>query len=59
KGNAEMELYNLAEDPQETTDLAAEHPEIISEMWRVIRSSHEAANPEVKKFNMEIPEPEL
>ena len=59
KGNAEMELYNLAEDPQETTDLAAEHPEIISEMWRVIRSSHEAANPEVKKFNMEIPDPEL
>lgn len=57
KGNSQMELYNIVEDPQETTDLAAEHPEIVEEMWKIVRTSHEAANPDVPKFNMEIPTP--
>ena len=55
KGNTRMELYNLKDDPQETTDLSAEHPEIVEKMWKVVHESHEDANPEVEKFQMEIP----
>jgi len=35
--DAEWELYDLAADPGETTDLAAEHPELVTELaeaWR-------------------------
>ncbi|MGM9736874.1 MAG: sulfatase-like hydrolase/transferase, partial [Candidatus Cryptobacteroides sp.] len=56
-GNAVMELYNLQDDPQETTDLASEHPEIVEKIWEVVRTSHTDANPEVEKFQLDIPEP--
>ncbi|MDD6254302.1 MAG: arylsulfatase [Bacteroidales bacterium] len=55
-GNAVMELYNLQDDPQETTDRAAEHSEIVEKMWEVVRTSHTDANPEVEKFQLDIPE---
>lgn len=58
EGNSEMELYNIKEDPRETENLAAVHPEIIGRMWEVVRESHEPANPAVPKFCMEIPSPE-
>lgn len=54
KGNTAMELYNIADDPQETTDLSAEHPDIVARMWEVVRQSHEPANPEVEKFQLDI-----
>ncbi|MGJ3509868.1 arylsulfatase [Enemella sp. A6] len=31
-GDHEWQLYNLREDPTETTDLAAEHPELVAEL---------------------------
>ena len=33
-----VELYNLADDPYETTDLAAENPERIAEMKELLSS---------------------
>lgn len=56
-GNTEMELYNLQDDPRESVDLAVQHPDIIGQMWDVIRESHTPANPAVPKFCMEIPCP--
>lgn len=47
-----MELFNLADDPRETHDVAAEHPEIVERMWSYVFSSHE--EPENPKFRMRI-----
>ena len=58
KGNTEMELYNLKEDPRESKDVASEHPEIVKEMWKAVKESHREANPDVPKFNMEINYPD-
>lgn len=33
-GTGEYALYNLADDPGETTDLAADHPDVVEEMSR-------------------------
>ncbi len=35
-----MELYNLDDDPSETTDLSASHPEVLSELYSIMQSSH-------------------
>lgn len=58
KGNTEMELYNLADDPRETTDVASEHPDITAGMWNAVKSSHRDANPDVPKFCMDITYPD-
>ena len=52
KGNNDLELYDITLDPRETTNLAAEHPEIVAKMWEFIKESHED-NP-YKPFNTEI-----
>ena len=36
--NATIELYDLAVDPGETTDLAGEHPEVVGEIRAVMES---------------------
>ena len=58
KGNTEMELYNIVKDPRETTDVAAQHPEIVEEMWKAVKESHRDANPQVPKFCMDITYPQ-
>ncbi len=58
KGNTEMELYNLADDPQETIDVASEHPDITTKMWEAVKASHRDANPDVPKFCMDITYPD-
>lgn len=58
KGNNVMALYNLKDDPQETTDLAAEHPEIIARMWDVVRASHQETGSGIEKFETRIEIPE-
>ncbi len=35
---APMELYNLKTDPQESRNLAAEHPEVIAQMEKILQS---------------------
>ena len=58
KGNNVMELYNLAEDPRESKDLAAEHPDIVAAMWDAVRESHEKCAIDNPKFNLKIKYPE-
>ena len=50
--NRQMELFNLTDDPRETHDVAAEHPEIVERMWSFIFASHE--EPGNPKFRMPI-----
>jgi arylsulfatase len=40
KGNAPTQLFNLAKDIGETTDVAAAHPEIVERMTRILREQH-------------------
>ena len=54
KGNNEMELYNIKEDPRETTDLAASHPEIVEKMWEIVRENHEDSVIDIPKFKLDI-----
>jgi arylsulfatase A-like enzyme len=36
-----IELYNLAEDPQEKNNIAAEHPELLKTMEEIAKKEHE------------------
>jgi arylsulfatase A len=36
----EVELYNLASDPAESKDVAAEHPEVVQRLSRLLREQH-------------------
>lgn len=38
-GGGQMELYDLSEDPGETIDLSEEYPEMVEEMYRIMRES--------------------
>jgi arylsulfatase A len=38
--NMHIELYDLAGDPHETTDVSAQHPEIVAQMERLMREQH-------------------
>jgi hypothetical protein len=51
-----MELFNLREDPRESTDVAADHPEVVAKLWQFIEAGHEdlpAASPD--RFKMPVP----
>ena len=51
KGNKEIELYNLEEDLEEKVNLANEHPEIVAELFNIIRKEH--ITPQNKAFTMD------
>lgn len=53
KGNQKMELYNLAIDPREQTDMARYHPDIVKKLYNIIKQEHVDA--ELKAFNMPVP----
>jgi len=38
-----LKLYNLRDDPKETTDVAAKHPEIVAKMLDLMRAQHVAS----------------
>ena len=40
------------------TDLAAQHPEIVKQMWDYIKESHRPAPNDVERYKMEINFPE-
>lgn len=40
KPNLHIELFDLAADPNETTDVSDKHPEIIAKMQEVLREQH-------------------
>jgi arylsulfatase A-like enzyme len=37
---APMELYDLAKDPQEAQNVAAEHPEVVSRIASLMKAAH-------------------
>jgi arylsulfatase A len=40
KKSPTTELYNLADDPSETTDVAAEHPDVVARLSAIAREQH-------------------
>lgn len=38
------ELYNIADDPSETTDVAADHPEIVARLVELMDAAHEPSD---------------
>jgi arylsulfatase len=40
KGPARLELYDLAGDPRETTDVAAKHPDVVKKLEEVLAREH-------------------
>ena len=38
--NMHIELYDLAGDPHETTDVSAQHPDIVAKLERLMREQH-------------------
>ena len=40
KGPSPIELYNLAKDPNETTDVAAAHPDVVKRIEAVMKREH-------------------
>lgn len=48
KGNSTMELYDLESDLREEHDVAAEHPDIVRKLTRLMEKSH--TEPENPKF---------
>ena len=48
KGNSTMELYDLESDLREEHDVAAEHPDIVRKLTRLMEKSH--TEPENSKF---------
>ena len=49
----QLELYDLASDPGETRDVAAEHPEVVATMGRLMQDSHVAT----EQFQISPPQP--
>jgi arylsulfatase A len=39
-GGMHIELYNLKTDPYETTDVSAQHPDVIAQIEKVMREQH-------------------
>jgi arylsulfatase len=50
KGNLTVELYNLEEDPGETMDLAADFPDIVSDMENIMQKEHEPSD--IERFQL-------
>ena len=47
-GNLELELYNLQDDPGESTDLSGSHPDVVREIERIMSDAHTVA--EIERF---------
>lgn len=56
EAGAKMELFNLREDPRESTDVATDHPEVVARLWSFIEAGHSdlpAASPD--RFKLAVP----
>ena len=52
KGNLDIELYDLSSDIKETRNVAAENPDIVKKIERIMNEEHEPS--EVERFKFEI-----
>ena len=43
EGNTHLELYDLKNDPTESVDVSSEHPDVVSDLWKLIREAHVAS----------------
>ena len=50
KGNLKWELYDLATDPGEKSDIAAKHPEIIEKVNQIVAREHTQSEIQAWKF---------
>ena len=57
RGNSHMEIYNLEDDPRESEDISARHPEIVSRMWDLIEASHRPVPSGNPKFELNFTRP--
>lgn len=51
KGNKEVLVYDLEKDIQESTDLSAAHPELVEELFEIVKREH--STPELDRFIIE------
>ena len=49
-GNVGLELYDLAEDMREQSDLAAQNPEIVDQIEHIMTTAR--TEPEIERFRM-------
>jgi hypothetical protein len=40
RGNLDIELYNLAEDPGERNNAAAQHPDVVARLAKLMEQQH-------------------
>lgn len=52
EGNTHWELFNLADDPQETTDISEKHPDVIARVEEIVAKEHVPSNNEKFKFKV-------
>ena len=50
-GPPKVQLYDLTNDIGETTDVAADHPEVVAEVLRLMHESR--TQPEVERWQFE------
>lgn len=46
--NDALELYNLAADVKETTDVAKAHPEVVATLYALLEANHSEAPPQIE-----------
>ena len=49
KGVVKTELYNLATDPNEKTDVAEKHPDVLARLESLMKEQH-TPNPDIGLF---------
>jgi len=52
KGESEIKLYNLNDDPEELNNIASNYPDIIEKMKRSMKEAHTKAN--IEKFRIPV-----
>ena len=40
EGDTSIQLYDLGDDPYETTDVGADHPEVVAQMAAILGTAH-------------------
>ena len=52
KGESEIKLYNLNDDPEELNNIASNYPDIVEKMKRSMKEAHTKAN--IEKFRIPV-----